>query len=61
MEATPGGDARLIDVDVLEDLLRAVADASPVALHHPERYAVQLRVVAPNPVHALFLGVLPVV
>jgi hypothetical protein len=53
MEATPGRDQRPMQANVLMDLLGAVAHAFPVALHHPERYAVQLKVVARDPVHAL--------
>ena len=56
MEATPGHDGWYFHADMLRQLVSVVATASPVALHHPERYAVQLEVTAPDPVHALTLA-----
>lgn len=53
MEASPGHDGLRLDRRMLQQLLRAMPNALPVALHHPDRYAVQLQVTAPSPVHAL--------
>jgi hypothetical protein len=53
IEVTPGGDGRRMERHVLRHVVNTIANASPVALHHPERYAVQVRVAARHPVDAL--------
>ena len=50
----PGGS---LEIEVVRDLLEAVADSRPSALYSPDRYALQLVVHADGPVRALRVAV----
>ena len=53
LEAIPTSSSAELDQTTLYRLLEAVKDAEPVALHAPDRYAVQLNLRAEEPGDAL--------
>ena len=53
LEATSAPPSGGLDHQTLTRLLQAVEDAEPIALHSPNRYAVQLKIRAENPGDAL--------
>lgn len=50
------GSGRQLDLSTIESLLREVAEAQPISLYTPDRYALQIRVVAATPPAALELA-----
>lgn len=53
LEATAIGDATLLDVGTVRAVLELMGDRAGVALHSPERVAVQVRLRAHDPAMAL--------
>ena len=53
LEAAPDGDASLVDIGTVRLILSAMGDEAGVALHAPDRVAVQVRVQAADVALAL--------
>ena len=53
LEAAPDGDASLVDIGTVGAILRAMGDEGSVALHAPDRVAVQVPVQAADVALAL--------
>lgn len=53
VEAAPNGDASFVDIGTVRAILRALADRGGIALHAPDRIAVQVPVEAADAALAL--------